>query len=168
MSLERALSSALEGRVALVGIGNRLRGDDGVGSALAGVLIKAGVPRVFDGQDLPDAMVADVAASSPDTVLLVDAVDLGAEPGSVALLGRGQTMSYLPTTHRIPADLLMEVLETETGARCMLLGVQPAATEFGRSMSPEVAAALDLLAGLLIGVLGADRSPGAACPSEDS
>ena len=168
MSLERALSSALEGRVVVVGIGNRLRGDDGVGSALAGVLIEAGVPRVFDGQDLPDAMVADVAATSPDTVLLVDAVDLGSEPGSVALLGRGQTMSYLPTTHRIPADLLMEVLEQATGARCLLLGVQPAATEFGRSMSSEVAAALDLLAGLLVGVLGPERSPGAAYPSEES
>jgi len=168
VSLEQALSSALEGRVAVVGIGNRLRGDDGVGSALAGALVEAGVPRVFDGEELPEDLVARVAATSPDTVLLVDAVDLGAEPGAVALIDSDQTMSYLPTTHRIPAELLMEVLEQATGGRCLLLGVQPKGTGFGRAMSPEVAASLDLLAELLIGVLGPGPSPGAAGPAEES
>ena len=168
MSLERALSSALTGRVALVGIGNRLRGDDGVGSALAGRLADAGVPRVFDGQELPEDMVARVAATSPDTVLLVDAVDLGAEPGSVALIDGDQTMSYLPTTHRIPSELLMQVLERATGARCLLLGVQPAGTGFGRAMSPEVTASLETLAELLAGMLGPGPTPGAAVPTEES
>jgi hydrogenase 3 maturation protease len=166
VSLEQALSSALAGRVAMVGIGNRLRGDDGVGSALAGRLAAAGVPRVFDGGDLPEDMVARVAAASPDTVLLVDAVELGAEPGSVALIDSDQTVSYLPTTHRLPAELLMEVLERATGARCLLLGVQPAGVGFARPMSPQVAASLDVLAELLVEVLGPGPSPGAAGPAE--
>jgi hydrogenase 3 maturation protease len=168
VSLELALSSALEGRVALVGIGNRLRGDDGVGSVLAGALIAAGVPRVFDAEELPESVVSAVAATSPDTVLLVDAVDLGSEPGSAALIDRDQTSSYVPTTHRVPAELLMEVLERATGARCLLLGVQPAATGFALPMSASVRSSLELLTELLVGMLGSDQPPGARDPREVS
>jgi hydrogenase 3 maturation protease len=166
VSLQAALSSALAGRVAVLGIGNRLRGDDGAGSELASALQGADVGWVFDGEEVPETMVGAIAAAAPDTVLLVDAVELQAAPGSVALLEPDQTASYLPTTHRVPAGLLMEIIERVTAARCLLLGVQPGAIGLGQPMTPPVRAAVEELAELLAGVLAPGATPSSAGPGD--
>ena len=64
--------------------------------------------RVIDAEEVPESFVGDIAAATPDAVVLVDAVDLGATPGSVAVLETEQVAAYAPTTHRLPLSLVME------------------------------------------------------------
>lgn len=146
MSLLQQLQSRLQGTVAVVGVGNPFRGDDGAGCSVAERLRGAPRVRAFNGEEVPENVLGQVVQASPDTVVFVDAVDLGAEPGSIALLEKDQLDGHCPTTHRAPLNLLMEFLRLETGADVVLLAIQPAHFDFGRPMSREVDTSVTLLA----------------------
>lgn len=165
MSLHEQLRARLAGRVVVVGVGNPLRSDDAAGCRVAQRLRPRAPGRVFIAGEVPENVLFQVIAEKPDTVVFVDAVDLGSEPGAVALLESDQLSGYCPTTHRVPLRLLMEILRRETGADVFLLAIQPDGVELGSPVSGRVAAAADLLAAALEQSLDAappPRRPGRA------
>ncbi len=135
--------------VAVVGVGNRLRGDDGVGPALVDAL--AGLEQVhrFDVGSTPENFILPVARLTPGRILVVDACDFGGRPGEFRLFDRAQIeqLAYgLLSTHTLPLSLTVEMLAHQTGAEVSLLGVQPAGIEFGTGLSEPVRDALPALA----------------------
>jgi len=139
----------MQGHVVIMGIGNPCRGDDAAGSMVAQKISDAPGVRVIDAQEVPESYVRQVAGEEPDTVVLIDSVDLGSAPGSVALLDKGQVAGYWPSTHRVPLTLLMDYLERETHARVFLIAIQPRHTAFMQPMSGEVHASVASVAGVL-------------------
>jgi hydrogenase 3 maturation protease len=169
-----SLRSLLRGRVVVMGIGNPLRGDDAVGSVIARLLhasIQAtsspalpATATVLDAEEIPECWLGPAVAARPDTVLLVDAVELGALPGAVALLSAGELSGRALFTHRTPLRPLTEYLESETHARVALLGVQPGPLRWGEELSPPVAATAADLALLLTDVLAGPRTAAPSLP----
>jgi hydrogenase 3 maturation protease len=161
--LLRSLRSLLRGRVVVIGIGNPLRGDDAVGSVVARLLRSslqatsapppAGAVTVLDAEEIPENWLGPAVAARPDSVLLIDALDLGREPGAVALLPAHELAWRALFTHRTPLRLLTEYLESETGAAVTLLGVQPGPLRWGETLSPPVSATAADLALLITEVL---------------
>jgi hydrogenase 3 maturation protease len=132
-------------RVAVVGVGNRMRGDDAVGPAVIDALDGLPGAALFDAGAAPENHIQPLARATPARVLLVDACDFGAQPGEFRLFTRAEVeeLSYgFLSTHTLPLNLTMEMVVQETGAEVCLLGVQPAAIEFGAALSGPVAAAL--------------------------
>ncbi len=149
MTLKDKLASCLEGKVVYMGIGNILRGDDGIGPELVARLSEKGLCTV-DAGTAPENYIRPVARFEPDTIVIVDAVHLDREPGSVELLDRSEILENTGfTTHTLSPVLVMERLEDETGARVVMLAIQPGTLEFGASLSPEVDRLLDILPDLL-------------------
>lgn len=158
MSLRAELAELLSGAVTIVGIGNPMRGDDAFGPLLARRLAGRVGVIVIDAEDVPESFVCTVIAGSPESVLFLDAIDLGEAPGAAALLGAGEVSAYMPSTHRMPLSMLMEIVQRETGARVAVLAVQPRHTELAMPPSSEVAASVTGLAELLIDVLPPRRA----------
>lgn len=143
MSLRTELAATLARTPAVLGVGNPCRGDDGAGSAVARALAAAGATSAIDGGEIPESYIADVARLGPDSVLIVDAVEMGAEPGSVAVVDPPLLARLATDTHRVPLELLIRVLADRTGARCHVLAIQPAQTTLGAGLSPAVAETVD-------------------------
>jgi hydrogenase 3 maturation protease len=158
MTLREQLANAIEGKVVVMGIGNPCRGDDAAGSRVAQRICGAPGVHVIDAQDVPENYVRQIVRHQPDIIVLIDAVDLDSPPGSVALLEKNQTMGYWPSTHRLPISLLVDYLEAETRARILFIAIQPRQTAFLESMSPEVAASVESIAGVLNEVFETCRS----------
>lgn len=154
MSLEKALAGRLGGQVTVVGVGNPLRGDDGVGPLVAHDLRPVPGLRVVQAEEVPESHLGRITAGPPDTIVVIDAVDLGAAPGSVALLGRGELAGFVPTTHRVPLDLLAAFLAGETRADVLVVAIQPRQTTLGAAMTPAVEEAAGLAAEVLNRALG--------------
>ena len=137
-----ALEQLLQGRVCIVGVGNRLRRDDGVGpllvDALAGRTRAAGL---LDAGDVPENHLERVVGTEPDAVLIVDAVDLRAAPGVVELLGIDAIRAAGVSTHAASLALCADYIAGRTGASVALLGIQPADVRLGTGLSPAVAEA---------------------------
>jgi len=189
MDLRAQLAAEIQGHVVVVGIGNPCRGDDAAGSMVAQKLsvlwhgrpghdlTRAGPPchasspghdgpvvRVIDAQEVPENYMQQVVDERPDTVVLIDSVDLESAPGSVALLDKDQVAAYMPSTHRMPLTLLMDYLERETHARIFLIAIQPRHTAFMEPMSGEVHASVVSIAGVLNDVfVGARRRRALEC-----
>ncbi len=159
MNLQEQLAARIQGNVVIMGIGNPCRGDDAAGSLVARQIRDAPGVRVIDAQDVPEDYLCLVVNHRPDTVVLIDSVDLDSAPGSIALLDKDQMAGYWPSTHRVPMCLLMNYLERETNARIFLIGIQPRQTGFLEPMSDEVSSSVARIADALNSVLQMARMP---------
>jgi len=125
--------------VVFVGMGNILLGDDGIGPEMAALLAEHGYVTV-DAGTVPENHIGAVARLQPSTVVLIDAVHLGREPGAVELLGREEILSGVGfSTHSLSPVLVMERLEQETGAEVVMLAIQPGSLEFGTPLTQPLA-----------------------------
>ena len=153
MNLREQLSKAIQGRVVVMGIGNPCRGDDAAGSCVAQQIGRAPSVHVIDAQEVPENYLCQVADQRPDTIVLIDCVDLKSASGSVALLDKAQTAAYWPSTHRVPLSLLVDYFERTTDARVFLIALQPYQTDFLQPVSAEVLSSVEVIADVLNDVL---------------
>jgi len=155
MNFREQLRHNLQGDVVVVGIGNPCRGDDAAGSRIAQQISAAPGVHVIDAQEVPENYLSQIADEHPDTVVLIDCVDMRSAPGSVALFESGQTVAYWPSTHRVPMSLLVDYLKRTTRARILLIAIQPQQTGFVAPMSAEVLSSVASIADLLNDVFAA-------------
>jgi len=144
--LQRRISGK---RVTIVGVGNPLRGDDGVGPALIERLRGHADATLIDASDVPENYLGMIEGANPETIVFVDAVDLGAQPGDVALIEMAQLGGARVTTHNTSLALAAQMLQADTGADIFLLAIQPGVTTLGAAMSPPVQTTLQNVARLI-------------------
>jgi hydrogenase 3 maturation protease len=130
-------------KVLLLGVGNRLRGDDGVGSYLIKRLQKKVKIPLIDAGDVPENYIRPIENSGADLVLVVDAADLGAEPGDIALIELSQLRNFSVSTHTANLSLLFQVIPKEKRPEALIVAIQPGCTETGRGLSDAVRESLD-------------------------
>ncbi len=141
----------LKGRIVYMGMGNILRGDDGIGPKLVEVLRNRGA-RTVDAGTVPENYIGPVKRLEPDIIVMIDAVHLGSEPGSVELLKRDEILENSGfSTHNLSPVLVMERLESETGATVFMLAIQPQTLTLGAPLSPAVNLLLKTLPDILPG-----------------
>jgi len=153
---EMMLRDRLVGRIAVMGIGNTTRGDDGLGVHLVNSLRKTSLsPNVglFVCEMTPENFAGPVAEFRPDTIIMIDAAELGEPPGSTRLVDAQEIVDSGMTTHTLSLRLLATLLQSETNAKVVLLAVQPKGREFGAEVSPETSETLLYLGELLSFIL---------------
>jgi len=140
------LPEHLVGRVCVVGIGNRLAGDDGAGSAVAEALAGRVPGCVIDAGIAPENHVGPIVRDEPDTILLIDAVDFGGEPGSVRFIDVRSLAEAGLSTHAMSLRMFHDYLCARSPARALLLGIQPGQLRLGAALSEEVAGSVEAVA----------------------
>jgi len=154
-----------EATVNIVGVGNTLMGDDGVGPAAVERLAAQGVPAHVRLHDAGLAVSDVLGRLDPDAPLIViDAVRAGNPPGAVyevdvdvsAGEGLPGTAVSLHELSIVPV-LRMEALTGRVFSNVTVFGVEPARVAWGEGLSPAVASALDRL---VDAVLDHARAPG--------
>jgi len=160
-NLREQLVATMQGTVVVMGIGNACRGDDAAGSRVACEILEAPGVHVIDAQEVPESYLGQATQHQPDTIVLIDAVDLGSAPGSVAILDKTQMAAYWPSTHRVPLGLLTDFLERATRARVFLIAIQPRQSALFQPMSVDVSRSVMAVADVLNDVFADARRRGA-------
>lgn len=139
--------------VTLLGLGNILLSDDGVGVHVARQLASSpdsppGL-RAIDGGNLGFRLM-DVLKQS-DSVLIVDAARLDAAPGAMRVLERRELCGHVARGRRMSAheagllDLLtLAQIDGWTPRRLALLGIEPQRIDWGEQLSETLARQLPL------------------------
>lgn len=139
--MKQELTEFLSGynKLVILGIGNDLKGDDGLGTFIARSLNNLG-PKIasIDGGVVPENFTGTIKKESPTHILLVDAVDMNKAPGFVRMVHKEEISNYSISTHSMPISFLINYLETGTDAKIALIGVQPRSMELGQEMTNEV------------------------------
>jgi hydrogenase 3 maturation protease len=134
----------LAGKVLILGIGNTLRSDDGIGSILA-VRLQDKIPHiVYDAGSSPENYLGKIIKDKPDTILLIDAVDFGGKAGEIRMLeGEDiQTVNFF-STHDASISLAISYLKNSLkDVGIFVLAIQPKILAFGDKLSPEISKAL--------------------------
>jgi hydrogenase maturation protease len=153
---------------AIIGLGNPLRGDDGVGVRVAELLAACQLPKdveVIDGGTQGLGVVN--LMEGRQRVIFVDAANIGKTPGEFirftldevdlsggsSPLGEGQHLNVHYAGLR-EALLLAQALDT-LPRTVVVFGVQPANTDWESRLSPEVEAGLADLIDAILDEVGA-------------
>jgi hydrogenase maturation protease len=153
--LRRTLTAHLRPPVCLVGVGNPDRGDDGFGLRLAAWLADRGVPHVVLAERTPERWVETLARGGFRSVLFLDAVRIGADPGDAVFLTSAEIVSRYPqvSTHAVSLGTLARLIEADGPARVFLLGVQPRSLTVEPGLSEPVRTTLRILEQMLLEIL---------------
>lgn len=144
------------GRTLVLGMGNPLRGDDGVGGFVLGALRALGnlPPDVMLCSAEGGDVLGPLTAETWRCVVIIDAADLGQAPGTWMRLGPGAlaVTQLRGSTHQIGLveALAMAHALGRDPERVAIFAVQPQSTEWRAGLSVEVLRALpDLVAAVL-------------------
>ncbi len=137
-------------RVLVAAVGNVLRGDDGFGPAVA-----ARLPPLPEGAEVIETGIGGVALlqellAGCDGLILIDAVDRGAPPGTVFLIepevGEAE---HVPDLHLANPERVLTMAKTLgcLPPRVLIVGCQPAdVDELDERLSPPVERAVEVAA----------------------
>lgn len=147
-------------RIALIGLGNILLSDEGIGVHVTNTIkqrytFSPGV-EIIDG----GTMGLDLLPlfEGRDKILIVDAVDFGREPGHIGMIENDDIPSVINSklsVHHIGlsdvlfASKLMGILPSEI----CLIGIQPKSLDVGLDMTDEIKEKIEALMNLIIGKL---------------
>lgn len=164
-SLREVLRTSLAGRVGLVGIGNPDCGDDACGLRLAERVRDLGYPDVILAERTPERWTERLARGGFQTLVFLDAVQMGAAPGDVIFLAGAEIAARFPqvSTHKLSLGTIARLIEAQAPTRVFLLGVQPEAVHHGARLSVPVRATLEVLRELLVEILPCGPKSLAAC-----
>ncbi len=137
-------------RIALVGVGHELRGDDAAGLHFVRCVARE-KDKYSDSSDLllieagaaPENFSGLLRRYAPHLVIMVDAALLDAKAGDLCWLPWQDTTGLSASTHTLPLKLLGTFLNSEIGCQIALLGIQPANLVTGASITPQVARAVE-------------------------
>jgi len=147
VTLEAALKKRLpdSGRVALLGVGSELRGDDAAGLFVAEYLrkscpknIKQKKIKVFFGSTAPENLTGEIKKFKPAYVIIIDSADMNRRAGAVKLINPDEVEGISFCTHQLPLKIMADYLIQSIGCEVLIIGIQPARIDFNSRPSKTV------------------------------
>lgn len=129
-----------EDRTVVLGMGDRMKGDDGAGCEVSerlGREINRNNVKIINAENAVENYLGPVAKFKPGRVVLVDAVDFGGQAGEVKILEPRQVREATSSTHTFSLPVILEHIKNETGAQCLIVGIQPAIVAFTEGLSSQ-------------------------------
>lgn len=147
--------------ILILGVGNRLRGDDAIGCLVADELKNKNGLSVIDCGLSPENFIEQVCTLAPHRIIIVDACDFKQSPGAFKLFSAKQIekLSYpLISTHTLPLSLFVAMIKKQLNCQIQLLGVQPENINFGEGLSEKLKKAKGKIVAYLTCLLKERRS----------
>ena len=158
-------------RVAVLGVGSELRGDDVVGLLAAKQIDKtiakqtisphstrpdkSGLAqdkpevRVFIGETAPENLTGEIKKFQPTHLIIIDAAELNKEPGHIEIMEPETIGGTSFCTHSLPLKIIIGYLLESFKFQAIIIGIQPKTLTFGAQPTKEVVAAAKHIAGTI-------------------
>ena len=144
--LKTALENKIKGagKIAILGVGSELRGDDRAGLLAAGHLKCLNgnndnpMVKVFFGGTAPENLTSEIKKFQPRHLIIIDAADTGREAGAVTIIDSEDIGGASFSTHSLPLKIIARYLREYVSGEIIILGIQPKTIAFGAALSKEV------------------------------
>ena len=151
--LSRQLNKLRGSKIVLVGIGNVLKGDDAAGPLVCQRLKECGTSTdIIDAGTALENYIQRIIKKAPQNLLIIDAIDFQAPPGTIKIFTPSQLNPSVISTHALSPRLFVDLVSRSIKVNVYFIGIQPANTGLGDSMSSQVCQAARQLAQTLIDV----------------
>lgn len=142
----------------VLGIGNRLGGDDAAGALVphilnqkrgrVKVLVATGITAI-DAGTAPESYASVIRRHRPRLLIVIDAAEMGLPPGTLRIISADRIGVLSFSTHSMPLSVFISYVRQFCG-RVLLVGLQPERTETGRRVSKAVRKSVTQLAELIL------------------
>jgi hydrogenase maturation protease len=149
-SLSSFFTSFNANECAFICLGNKDRADDGIGIVIAERLAKLYPKNIFseEEEDISTILLYILEKEQYRQVILIDAVEFGAEPGSLLVSPKIETNVKQISTHTIPYQEITRLLESKE-REFLFIGIQIKNLTFLEAISDEVLQAAEKVVELL-------------------
>jgi hydrogenase 3 maturation protease len=136
--------SAVPPRIAILGVGNQFRADDAAGVLIVRALSNRECARdtehllIIEAGHAPENTTGELRKFDPDLVLIIDAAEMGQQPGTIQWIPEEAIDGMSASTHSLPLSMLARYLTLDLNCTVTLLGIQPGSNEVGGGISAEV------------------------------
>ncbi|MEM0492865.1 MAG: hydrogenase maturation peptidase HycI [Candidatus Thermoplasmatota archaeon] len=136
-------------KVVVLCVGNEDKGDDSAGPYIAKNLRSNDGRYVIDAGYSPENYTSVIKKIKPDTLIIIDAADMGLKPGSVRVIPLDKIKDTVNiSTHSISLSLLLTYLREYVNiSNIIFIGIQP--LKLTGSMSEIVKENCDRLIGII-------------------
>lgn len=131
----------------ILGVGNDIRGDDAVGELVAREFDSEGWETVDCGS-VPENHITLIEEDEYDLVVIIDAADMGLEPGEIRIVPKEHLGVFTMSTHALPLSTVMDFLDRKVND-VYLVGIQPKDMSLKEGMTDELQEAKDRMIELL-------------------
>lgn len=160
-SLSQVLEATNKGnkpfRLAIVGIGNELNGDDAAGVLITRTLMPAlkesPTIKIFEAGQALENITGALIRFKPDAILFIDALSIGEKAGSIHMLDWQLSQGFSASTHSLPLGVVIQYLLHEHSCQIHLLGIQISGTITGTPVSPKVWKSIDSVSNFILSSL---------------
>ena len=147
-----------QGRVFVVGVGNRLLGDEGVGPRVIDKLSRIKLPPCVSVLDCGcDVLSIALYLDRPKKIVIVDAIRAGGEPGRIYKFGYGELTAndgQMCSAHQIGSVAALRLLRLMcpalTNTEIIVIGVEPKTIELDAGLSKDVKKCIPKLMRLIL------------------
>lgn len=119
--------SEMTAKNVMLAVGNSMMGDDAAGPMLFDLMEANPVDGwiAVNGGSAPENVVHQVRALKPERLLIVDAADIGLNPGEIRIIDPDDIAEmFIMSTHNLPLNFLIDQLKEDI-PEVIFLGIQP-------------------------------------------
>ncbi|WP_455645266.1 hydrogenase maturation peptidase HycI [Methanosphaera sp.] len=146
-------------KLLILGIGNPLRGDDGLGPLLLDVLYDKLVQvtdkntdnvYLLNSETTPENHTLEIRNLKPSHIIIVDAVEFDTTPGEIINIDVDQIDTFNVSTHTMPVSFIINYIEKTVGSKVLTIGIQPKQMTLINTISDEIKESVEELTDLFV------------------
>lgn len=142
-------------RLAIVGVGNLLLQDEGIGIHLIQALKEVSLPQADQVELIDGGTALPSLPRNLDKLIIIDAAQGGEKPGTIYRFGpedidSGDAPIVSPHQISLGESLRLMELENEKPNKVIIFGVEPKTIDWGLELSPELKEKMPQLIGLVL------------------
>jgi hydrogenase maturation protease len=104
---------------------------------------------LIDAGTVPENYIQPIIKKAPQNLLIIDAIDFGASAGTISIFKPEQLNSSVFSTHTLSPRLFVDMVCRNINVDVYFVGIQPAQTQLGQSISPDISQAVQRLVRVL-------------------
>jgi hydrogenase 3 maturation protease len=129
--------------IVILAVGNEMRRDDRIGIEIMNELrnislLKDSPIKMINAGATPENFTRPIESWNPSHLLIIDAVDMGENPGETELIQMDDISNVTVSTHKMSLTLLNKYLTNKLNLEIKLLGIQIKDVSFGDELSSEL------------------------------
>ncbi|KZX12702.1 hydrogenase maturation peptidase HycI [Methanobrevibacter curvatus] len=152
-------------KLIIMGIGNTLRGDDGIG-----VIIIEELQKYFNHnfhknifeeknilllncQSVPENFTGLIKMEKPSHLIILDAVLLDDDPGTIRLIEKEEISNFSSSSHSMSISFFIKFLEEKIKFKSIICGINPKSMEISTNLSQEINLSKNIIVNTLINLI---------------
>ncbi len=145
-------------KLIILGVGNELKSDDGVGpfiiKRLTDEVVQNEALIFIDAQTVPENFTRKIRKENPTHVIIVDACLMDKKPGEMQIVDKYNFANIGISTHSMSLSYFVKYLEKDTDFKIIFVGIEPETMDWGDEPTSEVKKAafefIEILKGIIL------------------